>query len=913
MKQYYFTEEHELFRSSLKEFLAKEVAPNINQWEKDRRLPRDIFKKVGDMGYFGLLFPEKYGGLDLDFFYAVIFLEETAKMNSGGFGASIQAHLFLALKHLAAEGTEAQKQKYLVSGINGDLIGCLAISEPDAGSDVAAMRATAIKDGEEYVLNGSKMFITNGVYSDFLIVAAKTNPDDKAKGISLFIVDRDSEGLSASNIEKLGWHASDTGDISFDNVRIPASNLLGEEGQGFLYIMHHFALERLILAIGGIAAADLALEKALQYTSERQAFGRTINKFQVLRHDIAQMASEIEVLRWFNYDLAERFDKGEYIVKEAAMTKLLSTELALKVSDQCLQMFGGYGFTEEYPMARMYRDNMLGPIGGGTSEIMCEIIAKMLIDDKSYASALNGKGVSATGAKYFTEEHELFRQSLRAFLEKEAIPHIDQWEKDGRISRDIWTKMGDMGFLGLSYPEKYGGKGLDFFYDVVFNEELARCWSGGFSITQQVTQYMSSPYILKYASDELKNKYLPKIISGEWIGCIGITEPGAGSDVVNIQTKAIREGDHYIVNGSKTFITNGVYGDFVIGVVKTDPKAGVAGVSLLIIDLKSEGVSARKIDKLGWNASDTAELSFDNVKVPVTNLIGEEGKGFYYLMNGLQLERLATLPAGIVSMERALALTMQYMSERKAFGRPINKFQVLRHRMARMAADVEALKSFTYLCCKVYADNIYDVKLCSIAKLLVAEKVNEVAAKCLHIYGGYGFTEAYPMARFYRDCRVGTIGGGASQIMRNIIAKMIIEGVGYKAAKTSHKLATTKAGNKSKGTNGQASSNGVNPENGTPSLDQLVANIQKQTAEVAPIGNTLKFDFGGQQLFIDGTGERNQVSTNNEAADCTVAIDYNDFKDLLKGQLNPMTAMMTGKLKIEGNMGVAMKLQTLFG
>ncbi len=395
--------------------------------------------------------------------------------------------------------------------------------------------------------------------------------------------------------------------------------------------------------------------------------------------------------------------------------------------------------------------------------------------------------MSAIAKYYFTEEHEMFRQSFRAFLEKEAIPNIDQWEEDRRTPRDIWKKMGDMGFLGLSYPEEYGGLGLDFFYDVVFNEELGRTNSGGFAITQQVTQYMSGPYILKYGSEELKQKYLPGIISGDLISSIGITEPGAGSDAQNIQTKAIREGDHYIVNGSKTFITNGVYGDLIVTVVKTDPDAGAAGVSLLVIDRQAEGVSATKLKKLGWHSSDTAELRFDNVKVPITNLIGQEGKGFYYLMNGLQLERLVAVPAGVAGMEYAIDASLQYMSERKVFGRPINKFQVLRHRIVQLATEVEALKAFSYSCCKLYADKVYDVKLCSMAKLLTTELMEKVATQCLQFYGGYGFMEDYPMARMYRDVRVGTIGGGSSEIMREILAKIIVDDVAYQSTSRSTK------------------------------------------------------------------------------------------------------------------------------
>jgi len=382
---------------------------------------------------------------------------------------------------------------------------------------------------------------------------------------------------------------------------------------------------------------------------------------------------------------------------------------------------------------------------------------------------------------YFSEEHEMFRKSLRDFLKREVKPNLNQWEKDEKIPKEIWKKMGEMGFLGLSFPEKYGGSNLDFFFEVVLNEEMGRLNSGGFTVTQQAVQYMSGPYILKYGSDLLKRKYLPGIISGDLISCIGITEPNAGSDVQNIQTNAIKKGDNYIVNGSKTFITNGVYGDFIVTVVKTDPAAKSKGISLLVIDLDSPGITKTKIDKLGWRSSDTAELSFDNVVVPSENLVGEEGKGFYYLMNGLQLERLCFMPSSIATMEFAISESLSYMNERKAFGKSINKFQVLRHRIAQLSSEIEALKVFSYYCCNLYDKKIYDVKLCSMGKLLCTELHEKVSTQCLQFFGGNGFSEDYPMARMYRDCRVGTIGGGTSDIMRDIIAKIIIDGKDYEA------------------------------------------------------------------------------------------------------------------------------------
>ncbi len=387
MTSTYFSEEHELFRQGFRDFLKQEVVPFIDKWEKDGTIERFIWKKFGDMGYFGINYPEEYGGLGLDLFYTVIFLEELQRINSGGFAAAMWAHAYLAMTHVNKEGSHEIKEKYLTPSIHGDKIGCLCITEPFGGSDVAGMRTTAMKEGDHYVINGSKTFITNGLYSDYLVVSAKTDPGMGGRGISIFIMDRDTPGISSSKLDKLGWRASDTAEIAFDNVKIPAANLMGGEGKGFGYLMQHLALERLIMAINAHARSEYALEYTIQYMSERTAFGKTLDQFQVLRHKVAEMASEIEVHKTFNYVTIDRLNKGEYVVKEASMAKLLSTKVADQVAYQCLQMLGGYGYMEEYPLARIFRDSRLGPIGGGTSEILTEIIAKIVIDKKTYRPA----------------------------------------------------------------------------------------------------------------------------------------------------------------------------------------------------------------------------------------------------------------------------------------------------------------------------------------------------------------------------------------------------------------------------------------------------------------------------------------------------------------------------------------------
>ncbi|GAB4395269.1 MAG: acyl-CoA dehydrogenase family protein [Microscillaceae bacterium] len=386
MQSYYFTEAHEQFRQSLRAFYAKEVIPHIDDWEKAGEIPKSIWKKMGDLGFLGLNHPAQYGGQEADFFFTVVFQEETVRVNSGGFGAAVGVTPYMAGAHILAAGSDYLKDKYLPGSIAGELLGALAITEPNAGSDVANIRTTARREGDFYYVNGSKTFITNGVLSDYIVTAVKTNPEAGAGGISLLVIDRDMPGVRATKLNKLGWHASDTGEIAFDNVKVPVDHLVGGENRGFYYIMDRFQLERLIMAIGGVASAEFALEYALQYMNERQAFGRKIKQFQALRHRVADLASEITRAKYFNYYLAQMHQDGKFVVKECSMAKLLGTELADQAMYKCLQFFGGYGFIEDYKIARMFRDSRIGTIGGGSSEIMREIIAKMVIDSVQYRS-----------------------------------------------------------------------------------------------------------------------------------------------------------------------------------------------------------------------------------------------------------------------------------------------------------------------------------------------------------------------------------------------------------------------------------------------------------------------------------------------------------------------------------------------
>jgi hypothetical protein len=379
MKHLFFTEEHELFRSTLQDFFKAEVRPFLNEWEAQGMTPRSVLRSMGEMGYLGLEVEEEYGGLGLDFLYSAILCEEMGKTGSLGFETVVAGHTYLAMNYLIHAGSPFLKDRYLRPSVTGEKIGSLAMTEPFAGSDLKGIRTTATLEGNEYIVNGSKTFISNAYYGDYTVAAAKTG-----HGMSMLVIDLDAEGVTRNKLDKVGIRISDTAELSFNNVRVPKENLIGEEGKGFYYMMESLQVERLTGAVACMGIIEYVLGITLQYISERSAFGQTINKFQVLRHQIAEMATEMEAYKAFSYQTSYRLAKGENVVKECSMLKMRVGDLLNEIVYKCLQMFGGYGFMEEYPIGRIYRDVRIAPIYGGTSEIMKEIIAKMVIDDVEY-------------------------------------------------------------------------------------------------------------------------------------------------------------------------------------------------------------------------------------------------------------------------------------------------------------------------------------------------------------------------------------------------------------------------------------------------------------------------------------------------------------------------------------------------
>ncbi len=373
----------------------------------------------------------------------------------------------------------------------------------------------------------------------------------------------------------------------------------------------------------------------------------------------------------------------------------------------------------------------------------------------------------------FEPEHEAFRAAVGTFLDKEVVPYHDQWERDGIVDRDVWAKAGAQGLLGLQLDQEYGGGGTpDFRYNAVIGEEMARRGVYGAAFT--LFNDMIAPYFAASASDEQRRRWFPGLCSGETIAAIAMTEPGAGSDLQGIRTTAVDAGDHYLLNGQKTFISNGILADLVVVVARTDPEAGHQGISLLVVERGMEGFErGRNLDKIGQHAQDTAELYFADVRVPKQNLLGEEGQGFASLMTNLSQERLSMAVAAATACETVLDLTVAYAKERRAFGRPIGTFQHNRFVLAEMATEAHIARVFVDDCIARHVRGELDAKVASMAKYWVTELQNKIVDRGLQLHGGYGYMTEYPIARAFVNSRVQTIYGGTTEIQKEIIGRSL--------------------------------------------------------------------------------------------------------------------------------------------
>ena len=748
----YFTDEHELFRSSLREFLEKEVRPNINTWEKQKKIPRDIWEKMGEMGFLGLSYPEEYGGANLDFFYEVIFNEEIGRMNSGGFAVTQQSVQYMASPYIYKYGSNVLKAKYLPGTINGKLIGCIGITEPDAGSDVQNIKTRAIKNGNHYIVNGSKTFITNAYYGDYVVTVVKTDPEKKSSGVSLLVIDLNSKGITKNKLEKLGWHASDTAELSFDNVKVPTENLIGEEGMGFKYLMNGLQLERLIFIPYAVASMEYAIKVSKDYMSKRRAFGKSIDKFQVLRHRIAKLSSKIQCLKAFGYYCSKLYDDKVYDVNLCSMAKLISTELHEKVATECLQFFGGYGYMEEYPMARMYRDVRIGTIGAGTSEIMREIIAKINIDKIQYKKAdLNSEKKQNKLNIYYGEDHELFRQSLRNFIQGFSKEKIESFVENIDYQRDFFKNLFEMGYFGYEGEGKNDGFNFDSLQGLILNEEIAKVKSKHF-ININYNFQMTQDYISKLGNQKQKDTYLLKNRGEVLIGCNATFEDFDNTDSSSINTYAKREGDYYIINGSKKIAASGIKSDYFIISCKISGEKENKGLSLIIIPKILNRIDiTKKLEVKDFN-TDYKIILFDNLKVPAENLLGEENQSVDHILYQNLIGSLSESTVSISTAEQNLTAVVEYINSQQYNGEKVSQIQSVRHNIAQMLTEFECTKQFLYTQYSrlLKEDDLYNEIM--MLKYLSSKLEYKVRSSCIKILNEFGFTKKHSsLESFYAD------------------------------------------------------------------------------------------------------------------------------------------------------------------
>jgi alkylation response protein AidB-like acyl-CoA dehydrogenase len=770
-----FTDEHDELRASVRAFVESELQPHAADWERDSDFPNWVFKRMGDLGLLGLRYPPEYGGQGGDWGHAIVLAEEMARVGSAGVGMAVAVQAEMATPPIHRFGTPGQKERYLGPAIRGEKIACLAISEPDAGSDVAAIRTTARRDGDGWVINGRKLFITNGRRADVCVLVARTDTPAGYEGFSLFLVDTDLPGYHVSRtLDKLGMHSSDTAELVLDDVRVPGDALLGEEGKGFFQIMWELQGERVVGAAGSLAGAWLAFELTLAYAKERTAFGRPIGSFQVQRHRFAEMATELTGAQQLLYDVALAWERGEYPVREISMLKLQSGLVVNRVVNACLQVHGGHGYAVGSWVERAWRDARLLRIGAGTDEVMRESISRIeAVRQEPVARDAGDRFAAIPRDGLFTEDHDRLRDGVRGFVERRLAPHAEAWEREGDFpAREVFREAGGMGLFGAKYEERWGGTGPDLVADAIVTEELAGSGSAGVAAALGAHKDLATLYVHRFGTDEQRERWLAPSVAGERIGALAVTEPEAGSDVAAITTSAERDGDTWVLFGTKTFVTNGPIADYVVVTARTDPEAEPhRGLSLFVVDAETPGLEARRIETVGWRTSHTGEISLDGCRVPVANLLGPEGEGFGLLMENLRWERLVMALAAVAAARRTLATAERYANERTAFGRTVGRFQVWRHRFADLHTEIEAARALTYHALRCVIGGEEAEREVAMAKWYACELDWRVADEALQVHGGYGYMKEFPVERAWRDARLGPIGGGTTEIMKEIVGR----------------------------------------------------------------------------------------------------------------------------------------------
>jgi alkylation response protein AidB-like acyl-CoA dehydrogenase len=761
------------YREMVHDFAVREIRPSTEQRDLDGTWDPALWKKMADIGLLGLSVQEEFGGSGASCLMTAVAHEAFSEGSTdGGLTLALGAHAIIGTMPIALLGTPEQKKKYLPKLSSGEWTAGLGLTEPSSGSDAAgSMQTRAVRKGDHYVLNGSKMFITNGPIGDVFICMAVTDKKKGAFGVSVFIVEKNFKGFSVGKkLNKMGMKTSTTSELIFEDMIVPAENMISEENSGFLRVGRAtLEWERTVLVAAGLGGMNNLIKAGTLYAKQREQFGQPIIRFQAIQDKIARSRYKLDAARLLIYQSAIKKDKGLPAPIESSIAKLYTTESNVEVAYDVGQIFGGYCFIHEYPVERAYRDSRLSTLGAGTSEVMRSIISANM-KDLWIDSDLEG------------DEKEAFN-AFRNFCQKEIAPMTAELDKLGEVPRSHFEKLYKVGYTPAMFEEAYGGTNSTYYFATHMQEALAEaCGSTFFSVGASVGLF-GLP-LREHGTEAQKAKYLPDLISTKKIGALGVTEPGAGSDVANIQTKAVFKNGKYYISGSKTYITNAPICDYVHVLAVAEKDGKKVGQTVFIVDAHAKGVSRGKsMDKLGLKGSPTGELFFDEVEVSEADILGRAGRGFAIIMSAFNRERLALAAYSVGVMAAAIQHSRKYAKERKAFGKAIIKHQAVAFMISDMITKYEAARQVLHETAWMldtagheshYMHNGERVELAARTaslKLMASTYAREVTNLAVQVFGGAGYIEDFPVARLYRDIKLAEIGGGTSEIMKSIVAR----------------------------------------------------------------------------------------------------------------------------------------------
>ncbi len=767
------------YRQLVHDFAVREIRPSVEKRDLEGTWDHALWKKMAEIGLLGLSVQEEFGGSGASCLMTAVAHEAFAEGSlDGGLTLALGAHAIIGTMPIALLGTQEQKEKYLPKLASGEWTAGLGLTEPASGSDAAgSMQTRAVKKGDRYILNGSKMFITNGPIGDVFVCMAVTDKKKGAFGVSVFIVEKTFKGFSVGKkLNKMGMKTSTTSELIFEDMEVPVENRISEENSGFLRVGRAtLEWERTVLVAAGLGSMKNLIHAGTRYAKDREQFGEPIIRFQAIQDKIARSRYKLDASRLLIYQSAMKKDKDLPAPIESSIGKLYTTESNVEVAYDMGQIFGGYCFIHEYPVERAYRDTRLSTLGAGTSEVMRSIIAANM-KELWVDSDLEG------------DEKEAF-QKFREFCQNEIAPHTAELDKKGKVPRTHFEKLFKVGYTQAMHEEAYGGTNCTYFFATHLQEALAEaCGSTFFSVGASVGLF-GLP-IREHGTEDQKQKYLPEIISGKKIGALAVTEPGAGSDVASIQTKAVYRNGKYYLSGTKTFITNAPVCDYALVLAVVPPLAagegaGVrTGQTVFIVDAHAKGVSRGKaMDKLGLKGSPTGELFFDEVELSEENILGRAGRGFAIIMSAFNRERIALAAYCVGTIASAIIHCRKYAKERKTFGKPIIKHQAVAFMISDMVTKYEAARQVLHETAWLLdeargethiehnGERIELAARTAALKLMASTYAREVSNLAVQIFGGAGYIEDFPVARLYRDVKLAEIGGGTSEIMKSIIAR----------------------------------------------------------------------------------------------------------------------------------------------